>query len=129
MNIKESFASLVLAWVLTSVSPTVQAGIDEVVFEASTITNTPMFDSSKLEKQTSSVSLKEWQKIHVLYRLKSHNGKEVGIFLEHQYNSKMMKGYELFSYPGYDGQKFSLFVTQDVTHMPATGDFSTFIIK
>lgn len=129
MNIKESFASLALAWVLVSVSPTVQAGIDEVVFEASTITNTPMFDSSKLEKQTSSVSLKEWQKIHVLYRLKSHNGKEVGIFLEHQYNSKMMKGYELFSYPGYDGQKFSLFVTQDVTHMPATGDFSTFIIK
>lgn len=129
MNIKESFASLVLAWVLTSVSPTVQAGIDEVVLEAATISHTPVFDISKWEKQTSNISLKEWQKIYVLYRLKSHNGKEIGIFLEHQYNSKMMKGYELFSYPGYDGQKFSLFVTQDITYMPATGDFSTFIIK
>lgn len=129
MNIKETVSSVMLASALTVLSPNVHAWIEEVIFEASTLINTPMFDSSKLEKQTILPSFKEWEKVYVLYKLKSHNGKEVGIFLEQGYSSKHMKSYQLFSYPAYDGQKFPLFVTQDITYMPATGDFSTFIIK
>ncbi len=128
-SFRNTLATLTLWTTLAALSPWVQAWIDEVVQETANTANVPTLETAKLEKQASNHKLKQWQSVYVLYKVKSLNGKDVWIFMQTQYDAKKMSGYEVFSYQWHDGKRFQLLVTGDITNIPATSDFSTFIVK
>lgn len=128
-SFRNSLATLTLWTTLAALSPAVHAGIDEIVEQASTTLDIPVFEKWKLIKYDGVNKLKQWQSVYVLYMMNALNGKEVWIFIETQYDLKKMKWYESFSYPWHDGKNFQLFVTNDMKNIPATSDFSTMIVK
>lgn len=128
-SFRNALATVTLWTTLATLSPWVQAGIDEVVQETANTANVPTLETAKLEKQASNHKLKQWQSVYVLYKVKSLNGKDVWIFMQTQYDNVKMKWYESFSYPGHDGKRFQLLVTNDIENIPGTSDFSTYIIK
>lgn len=128
-SFRNTLATLTLWTTLAALSPAVQAGITEIVEETSIASDVPVFEKSKLMKYEGEKKLKQWESIYVLYMMNALNGKEVGIFIQTQYDLKKMKWYESFSYPWHDGKNFQLFVTSDLKNIPATSDFSTMIVK
>lgn len=128
-SFRNALATFTLWTTLAALSPWVQAGIDEVVQETANTANVPTLESVKLVKQESNHKFKQWQNVYILYKIKSLDWKDVWIFIQTQYDAQKMTGYEVFSYPWYDGKRFQLLVTNDIENIPGTSDFSTYIIK
>lgn len=128
-SFRNTLATFTLWTTLAALSHWVQAWIDEVVKETANTANVPTLESVKLVKQESNHKFKQWQNVYILYKIRSLDWKDVWIFIQTQYDAQKMTGYEVFSYPWYDGKRFQLLVTHDITNIPATSDFSTFIVK
>lgn len=115
-SFRNTLATVTLWTTLATLSPWVQAGIDEVVKETANTANVPTLESVKLVKQESNHKFKQWQNVYILYKIRSLDWKDVWIFIQTQYDAQKMTGYEVFSYPWYDGKRFQLLVTHDITN-------------